>query len=446
MKHLLFLLLLVPAGLAAQNPTVRFATNQGNIDVELLRDVAPRTVQNFLNYMNRGAYNASFFHRSVRGFVIQGGGFKWANGVAEIPSDPPIRNEYGTSNTRGTIAMAKLGSGPDTATNQWFFNLADNSSNLNNQNGGFTVFGRVTDSAGLAVIDRIAAIGIFNAGSPFDAIPLVNYSSGSILERNLILVTSITMLNALSISSGGLITASAFGGSPSAAPGSFIEIYGSNLAGATRGWGTSDFQSGNAPTTLENVSVTVGGVPAFVNYVSPGQVNVQVPAGVSPGQAEVVVTNRGQSTTAATLLVRALAPGILAPASFKAPNGAQFVVALRPNGTFVANGLIAGLPEAPGLPGETLIFYGTGFGAVRESSVAIAGKVAEGVSTLVANVEFKFGDKVGRVNYAGLAPGLVGVNQFNIVVPEDVGTGDLPLAISVNGTPIEQGLYITIRP
>lgn len=447
--RLIAFLLLTPLFLAAQNPTVRFTTNQGNIDVELFRDIAPLTVTNFLNYMNRGAYNGTFFHRSVRGFVIQAGGFRWANGApGEIPSDPPIRNEYRTSNTRGTIAMAKLGSGPNTATNQWFFNLADNSANLNNQNGGFTVFGRIVNDAGLAVMDRIAAVPVFNAGGAFDAIPLINNPTGSIQERNLVVVNTIAAIAAvspLSISSGGLITASAFGGFPAAAPGSFIEIYGSNLGGTARGWADSDFRDGAAPTTLDSVSVTVGGVPAYVNYVSPGQINVQVPTGVSPGDANVVVTNRGQASPAATLTIRALAPGLLAPASFKAANGAQFVAALRPNGTFVTNGIIAGLPAAPAQPGETLLFYGTGFGAIKESNIPIAGRIAQGITTLDATVDFKFGDKSGTLTYAGLAPGLVGVYQFNVVVPADAPTGDVQLNVSVAGAPLQQTLYITMR-
>ena len=116
---------------------------------------APLTVQNFLNYVNDGDYVNTIIHRSVPGFIVQGGGFTAeglaellntntnpANAIGVIPSDPPVVNEFSSerSNLRGTIAMAKLGGDPDSATNQWFFNLADNSTNLDNQNGGFTVF------------------------------------------------------------------------------------------------------------------------------------------------------------------------------------------------------------------------------------------------------------------------------------------------------------------
>ena len=298
---------------ASSAQTVRFGTSQGNIDVILLPESAPLTVANFLKYVNRGAYNNSFVHRSVAGFIWQGGGYTFNNGqVEEIPTpDGTVRNEYRISNTRGTIAMAKLGSGPDTASNQWFFNLSNNNAaNLNNQNGGFTVFGRVADTTSLTIMDRIGALPVFNAGSPFDSIPLVNPSStGPIMASNLVLIRSITILTP-TIAANGVISASNFGGGAVAARGSYVEIYGTLLSGTTRGWARADFSEGRAPTTLENVSVTIGGKPAFVNYVSPGQVNVQVPADVDLGSVPVVITSRGTASEPAMLEVKERQPGI----------------------------------------------------------------------------------------------------------------------------------------
>jgi cyclophilin family peptidyl-prolyl cis-trans isomerase len=119
-------------------------------------------------------------------FVLQGGGFtvdgldavlaqnpnSGANSVEVIPTDPPVLNEFsiGRSNQRGTIAMVKLGGDPSSVTNQWFFNLADNSANLDNQNGGFTVFGQVLSTADFAPLDAIAALPQYN-GSSFFAQP-----------------------------------------------------------------------------------------------------------------------------------------------------------------------------------------------------------------------------------------------------------------------------------
>ena len=193
---------------AANDPIYVFHTNLGNIRVQLFPDIAPATVTNFLNYVNRGDYNGSFLHRSVSGFIVQGGGYTFVNGQAQaITTDPPVANEFHLSNMRGTLAMAKLGNDPNSATSQWFFNESDNNAaNLDNQNGGFTVFGRIVDSAGLAVMDRIAAVPTVNAGSPFDQLPVINYQSGTITQDNLVQVTSIGASpnwGATSVSVGG---------------------------------------------------------------------------------------------------------------------------------------------------------------------------------------------------------------------------------------------------
>lgn len=138
----------------------------------------PLTAANFLSYTESGAYNGMLLHRLEPGFVLQGGGFKLPTraGVAPaaIAQGPVVPNEPGNSNMRGTLAMAKLSSDPNSATNQFFFNLANNSANLNVQNGGFTVFGRLVGNS-LALLDRLAATSVFNAGGVFDRLPLQRY-------------------------------------------------------------------------------------------------------------------------------------------------------------------------------------------------------------------------------------------------------------------------------
>ena len=153
--------------------------NEGVTEV-LLFDQAgegtPLTVENFTNYVEDGDYENSIIHRSVEDFVIQGGGFI-VEGVAEalaandppsavsdVPTDDPIPNEFSPerSNVQGTIAMAKLGNDPDSATSQWFFNLGDNSANLDDQNGGFTVFGEVLSDEDFEVVEAIAQVPVFD--------------------------------------------------------------------------------------------------------------------------------------------------------------------------------------------------------------------------------------------------------------------------------------------
>lgn len=182
-KYTKLLVLLVTAVLmlpvASANPLVRVSTTYGDFTVELFEQEAPLTVQNFLNYVDRGDYAGMIVHRTEPGFVVQSGGYRFVpfRGPVALRRDPPVANEPGISNTRGTLAMAKFGDDPDSATNQWFINLADNSENLDEQNGGFTVFGRVLGD-GMDVVDAIAEVPRFNldgGAGAFSTVPLRDF-------------------------------------------------------------------------------------------------------------------------------------------------------------------------------------------------------------------------------------------------------------------------------
>lgn len=182
----------------------RFSSNLGEFDIELLPDSAPDTVQNFLNYVNDGDYVNSFFHRSVPGFIVQAGGFTIEeSSILSVPVDTPVVNEFSVSNTRGTVAMAKMGGDPNSATSQWFFNLEDNSGNLDNQNGGFTVFARVIGN-GMDVVDAIAELQVFDAtaslgGGAFSDLPL---RTATLAPENLVVISSIQVLPVLPPAAG----------------------------------------------------------------------------------------------------------------------------------------------------------------------------------------------------------------------------------------------------
>ena len=137
----------------------RVVFNTGTIDFAYYPDAAPATVTNFLGYISRGDYTNSIIHRSIPNFVLQGGGYKATAGAPSIPRQPAVVNEPEITNARGTVAMAKLGSDPNSATSEFFISLANNAANLNNQNEGFTVFARVAGN-GMAVADAIAALPI----------------------------------------------------------------------------------------------------------------------------------------------------------------------------------------------------------------------------------------------------------------------------------------------
>ena len=136
-------------------------TPLGNIPLELYPNTAPQTVANFRAYADGGDWNGALIHRSVPSFVIQGGGFREVSGAYQtIPTDPPVPNEPCLSNTTGTIAMARVGGQPNSATSQWFVNLANNTS-LDSVDGGFTAFGRVVGN-GMSVAQQIAALPRFD--------------------------------------------------------------------------------------------------------------------------------------------------------------------------------------------------------------------------------------------------------------------------------------------
>ncbi len=434
---------------APGDPVVRFHTNLGNMDVELYQTTAPKTVANFLRYIDRPDYINLWIYRSIPGFIFQAGSYRFEPTSPTIPSKippfPPVQNEFKVSNTRGTIAMAKLGGDPNSATTDWFFNESDsNAANLDNQNGGFTVFGKVVDAASLAVMDKIAAVPVTMAyNAPFNNLPLID-PAGNITLSNVVLVSSITLLGPAPAITG-ILSASAFGGFTSAAPGSFIEIYGTNLAGSTRQWATADFNGPAAPTALDGVIVTVGGLVAYISYVSPTQINVQVPQGVKPGtNVPVVVTYAGQSSTAGTITINALQPGLLAPATFLV-NGKQYVTAFHADGTYVTNGNIPGITGTPAKAGETIVLYGLGFGGVTDASVAVAGQIASGQTALANTVSFAVQGVPAAFTYAGLAPGFVGLDQFNVTIPSIVPSGDLTFTVMQSGTAIGQQLFIPVN-
>ena len=175
----------------AMAKTAIIETPLGNIEIELLEADAPKSVANFLNYVQNDRYHKTFIHRSMPGFIIQGGGFAYIDDIVQsVDSFAAVENEFKISNTRGTVAMAKIGGQPDSATSQWFINLADNSSNLDNQNGGFTVFARVIGN-GMAIADAISQLSIIYVNSTFSDLPVIDFAGGNVLEENLVM-TAVT--------------------------------------------------------------------------------------------------------------------------------------------------------------------------------------------------------------------------------------------------------------
>jgi peptidyl-prolyl cis-trans isomerase B (cyclophilin B) len=144
---------------APGNPVALISTSMGEITVELFKEQAPVSVENFLQYVTEGFYPGTIFHRVVKGFVIQGGGY--TVGMKEKPTRPPIQNEAtnGLKNVRGTLAMARTQT-LRSATSQFYINVADNTAldhrGYTPSDFGYAVFGRVL--SGMDVVDKIADV------------------------------------------------------------------------------------------------------------------------------------------------------------------------------------------------------------------------------------------------------------------------------------------------
>ncbi|HXM41748.1 MAG TPA: hypothetical protein VN924_10870 [Bryobacteraceae bacterium] len=271
--------------------------------------------------------------------------------------------------------------------------------------------------------------------------PNGNVYIGDFGNNRVRMLSQVLPANTPTISNGGVVGATDFGEFTSLAPGSWIEIYGTNLATATRPWSGSDFNGNNAPTSLNGTQVTINGQPAFVAYISPQQVNVQAPSNIAAGVQLLTVKSPGGASLAYQVVMNPVEPGLLAPSNFNI-NGTQYVVAFDDNTYVLPTGAISGLNSQPAKPGDTITLYGVGFGPVTPN--VPAGQIAQGLTSL-PSFNISIGGAPATVQYAGLAPDFVGLYQFNVVVPSIDGANPAPVTFSVNGTPGTQKLYLAVN-
>jgi uncharacterized protein (TIGR03437 family) len=233
----------------------------------------------------------------------------------------------------------------------------------------------------------------------------------------------------------GVTSAAAFGGFNSVAPGSWIEIHGMHLANHARSWTSADFQGAQAPTSLDGIAVTIGGQPAFISYISPDQIDAEIPSGAHLGPQEVRVITPAGTSDPQMITVNEVQPGLLAPASLLVGDK-QYTQAVLADGSAVA-------ASRPARPGETVVLYGVGFGPV--TSGIGAGDVVQQDNSLLLPFQVFFGGTRAAVNYAGLAPGSVGLYQFNVIVPDSVAGAAVPLTFAVGGSSGQQVLYTAVQ-
>jgi uncharacterized protein (TIGR03437 family) len=187
---------------------------------------------------------------------------------------------------------------------------------------------------------------------------------------------------------------------PGTAPGCWSTILGRNLSRTTRAWTDDDIIGGNLPVQLDGVTVTVGGKPAYLGYVSPQQLNVLLPGGINPGDVAVSVTS---------------APGHSGTATFALKQNSPALFLWQ--GRYIA--------ASPAKPGETIVLYGTGFG-----DCGSIGEVARQPIPLPDLPVVNIGGLPAAVEYAGISQGAAGVYQINVRVPESLADGDQPFSLT----------------
>ncbi len=229
---------------------------------------------------------------------------------------------------------------------------------------------------------------------------------------------------------GTISTIGAFGGQSTIAPGTWIEIQGTNLSPVTEEWSSSDFNGNTAPTSLSGVSVSIGGQLAFLSYVSSTQINAQVPSGIQAGTVPIVVSDGYGASSPVPTAAIALEPGM------DAPFGNSYVAAFE-------GSTIVGSPGNPAVnPGDNVVLYGIGFGPVNPSIPA--GQIATVTSSLTSTITIQIGGVSAPISYAGLSIGVVGLYQFNVTIP-NVPAGSQPVTITLAGTVSTQPLMIAVQ-
>jgi uncharacterized protein (TIGR03437 family) len=203
-------------------------------------------------------------------------------------------------------------------------------------------------------------------------------------------------------------------------PGSWVAIYGANLAATTRAWTIEDFTDDNLPMSLSGVSVTFNGLPAAIYFVSPGQIDLQVPSNIS-GIVSVVVTSNNAVSAAFNATVAANAPSLF----FYPVGGTFYPAAVLPDSTLVGDPAVAGVRCAKVRPGDTVLFFVNGI------SSSPSGKTISAPIPYAGVVKVAIGTVTTVPAYTGLVA--AGQYQMNVVIPAGLAPGDYPIVVTVAG-------------
>ena len=305
--------------------------------------------------------------------------------------------------------------------------------------------GGSTVGSGLATSSALSPYGVaLGAGGRVYVAEIGKINDPPYGDVRVLVPTGTSIFPPPSIAVGGAVSASGWGQFSQLAQGSWVSIYGSYLASDSRSWTGADFSGINAPTSLDGSSVAIGGQPAFISYISPGQINAQVPTTAGTGPQPLVVTTTHGQTASYSVTVNGSEPGLLAPSSFQI-GSIQYAVALFPdNVTYVLpSGAIEGVTSRPAKAGDTIILYGIGFGPVVPS--VPAGQIVQASNTMAYPLVVKIGGTQATVLYNGLVSAVVGLYQLNLLVPKLSSTGPLRLTFTLDNVAGTQVLYLSTQ-
>jgi uncharacterized protein (TIGR03437 family) len=220
---------------------------------------------------------------------------------------------------------------------------------------------------------------------------------------------------------------------PGIASGAWLAIFGTNLSLRTYTWQAGDIVDGKLPTSLQGVSVTINGLPAYIDYISPGQINVLAPDDATVGPVQVQVTTAQQASNAVTVQKSQFAP------AFLTLDGAH-VAALHLDYSLVGPASLFPGTSTPAKPGEIIQMYAVGFGPANPPQPT--GQQIAAATPLANDVQITIGGQAASVQYSGLVQ--AGLYQFNVTVPS-LPNGDASLVATIGGVPSQKGVLLTVQ-
>jgi uncharacterized protein (TIGR03118 family) len=339
-----------------------------------------------------------------------------------------------------TIAPATFG---DFSNDLLIGNFGDGKINAYNATTG-AYAGTLEDLNGSPIVlPGLWWIGFGNNGSHFDPATLYFVSGPGGQQHGLLG----SIQSAPTFTSANLLNGASF--STTLAPNAWVSIKGGELSATTRSWAASDFSGNTMPTILNGVSVQVNGNGVPVSYISPTQINFLMPATISPGTVTIATANNGLNSTAVSATVAAAAPAFFTLGAVDATTGNSYIAAEHADGSIAGPpNLISGVTVTPYNAGETMVLYGTGFGAT--TSLPPNGQLLTAAIPLAAMPTATVGGQPATVSYAGLVgPGLY---QLNIVLPAGTTAGqsgttiEVPVVVTASGVQTQAKAVVGVTP